>query len=317
MKLKSLNCDFLNDSDILKLNLSNIHSSEQLLAHADLDSLSRQTSIQLKTLKMLKKFIIGQYAPFPQLGNELLSKYVKNLFIIEFGCKKIDDLISNGIYSGEITEILGTYSSGKSQLCYILICNMLNKYPKYKCLYIDSSKNFCIKRVAQLLSTSDDEKRDQKLNSIKIVDCENIFHLIKILSEINKPSNQSHSKETSLNCNLLIIDSLSMLFNVFKSINSCEADFYLCEIINFLNYLSSYMNISVVVTNDVNTDNTGIHLNSAFWKSVPNLVLRLSKLQDSQSSFDRVFQVVKCNRPHLEDSNKKIAYFKITDSGVE
>ena len=77
------------------------------------------------------------------------------------------------------------------------------------------------------------------------------------------------------------------------------------------------MNISVVVTNDVNTDNTGIHLNSAFWKSVPNLVLRLSKLQDSQSSFDRVFQVVKCNRPHLEDSNKKIAYFKITDSGVE
>ncbi len=107
MKIKSLNCAFLSDADIMNLNRMNIHTSEQIISYADLDGLSRKSQVSLKSLKMLKKSIIGQYAPFPQLASDLLAKYVRNLFIVKFGCKKIDDLISKGVYSSEITEIAG------------------------------------------------------------------------------------------------------------------------------------------------------------------------------------------------------------------
>ena len=111
MKIKSLNCAFLSDSDISNLNRVNIHTSEQIVAYADLDALSRLTQVPIRNLKMLKKFIIGQYAPFPEPANEILSKYVRNLNIINFGCPRIDKLISKGVYSSEITDISG--SSGK------------------------------------------------------------------------------------------------------------------------------------------------------------------------------------------------------------
>ena len=151
MKLKSLNCDFLTELDIQKLSRANIQTSEQLITYGDIDSLSRLVAIPVKNLKLVKKFIIGQHAPFPQVGTELLAKYIKNLTIIETGNKSLDDLISNGIYSNEITEITGISSTGKTQFCLNLIANMFHKYAKFNCLYIDSNKNFCIKRLTQLL----------------------------------------------------------------------------------------------------------------------------------------------------------------------
>jgi hypothetical protein len=66
MRLKSLNCDFLSESDIIKLNTHGITTSEQLITYADLDALSRLVAIPVKNLKLVKKFIIGQ-SPFPFL----------------------------------------------------------------------------------------------------------------------------------------------------------------------------------------------------------------------------------------------------------
>jgi len=107
MKIKSLNCAFLSETDITNLNKMNIHTSEQIVSYADLENLSRKSQVSLKSLKMLKKSIIGQYAPFPQLASDLFAKYIRNLLVIKFGCKNIDDLMSKGVYSSEITEITG------------------------------------------------------------------------------------------------------------------------------------------------------------------------------------------------------------------
>lgn len=325
MKLKSLNCDFLTESDVQKLSRANIQTTEQLITYADLDALSRLSTIPVKNLKLVKKYIIGQYAPFPQIGNEVLSKYVKNLFIIETGIAHLDELISNGVYSNEISEIQGSTSSGKTQFCLNLIVNMLAKYSNYKCLYIDSNKNFCLKRMSHLL----DSKLDSKacLKQIKIIDCQNVFHLIHVLSQITKPNTTLTSKvsnctlndEEALNPNLLIIDSLTNLFNMFKTINQLDAQFYLNYVSNCLKYLATNMNLMIVFTSNLDNESS-YHSNSIFyesWKNMSNLILKLNKLDPKTNELKRTVEILKCNRPLiLNTESKSSTCFNINDHGL-
>ena len=168
MKLKGLNCSFLSQADILGLNLVNIQTSEQFVAFSDLENLSRLSGVQLKTLKLVKKFIIGQFSPFPEFGNVLLENFLKKNFIIKTGCNKIDEIISSGIHSSEITEISGASSTGKTQFCFNLIASMLDKYVNFTCLYVDSNRNFCVKLLARLIK----HRLSKKLNNdLSLVNC--------------------------------------------------------------------------------------------------------------------------------------------------
>lgn len=118
MKIKSLSCKGVEDSDIANLNRVNIHTTEQILTYADLEALSRISTVPLKKLKLLRKFIIGEFAPIPETASQLLSKYSNNLIILKFGCHEIDDLVTGGLYSGDITEITGI--SGKCFSIFLL-----------------------------------------------------------------------------------------------------------------------------------------------------------------------------------------------------
>ena len=137
MNLKSLNCQYLKESEIILLNQVNIQTTEQLVAHADLEALSKKCSVDLNKLKQTKKFILGNYCPLPQPAYEILGKYMKRVFSIPFHCQSLDDLMPKGVSSHEITEVCGLTSSGKTQLCLSLVANMAKSYPTYKCLYID------------------------------------------------------------------------------------------------------------------------------------------------------------------------------------
>ena len=117
MNLKSLNCPDLTKRDIILLNQANVLTAEQLVSHADLEVLSKQCAVSFQVLKNVKKFIIGTYAPIPTRAVEDWTKSKQCMHIISTGCKQIDELISNGIYSKEIVEICGPTSSGKTQLC--------------------------------------------------------------------------------------------------------------------------------------------------------------------------------------------------------
>jgi RAD51-like protein 3 len=341
MKLKNLNCTFLSDNDILKLNLINIHTSEQLVTFSDLSTLSRQTSIQLKNLKLIKKFIIGQYSPFPQFGNALFDKYIKKNFITKTGCSQMDLLISSGIYSSEITEITGATSTGKTQLCFNLIAN---SNTKVKCLYVDSSRNFCVKRLVRLLKAKHKNNPvvvEDIAKQIKVVECVDIFHLMDILFSIKKvdinliSNNEKNSETIEFSPNLLIIDNLTSLFCQFKISNSIN--FYLNSVSNCLKYLATQMNMAIVVvtnSNDANASFTyssnsyltsSINFNCLYnstWKSVPNLVVGLKSVpNENERNYVKQFEVVKINRPSISEApaysvNTRVCQFKIEENGL-
>ncbi|RNA32167.1 DNA repair RAD51 -like protein [Brachionus plicatilis] len=319
MKLKSVNCSLLTPQDIIKLNLANIQTTEQLITHSDLDSLSRQTGIPFKQLKIIKKQIIGEYSPFPEPANIILEKYVKNLFIIETGSGQIDDLISNGFYSGEISEITGLSSTGKSQLCFQLISNMVTKHPNYTCLFIDSNKNFCHHRITQLIEqkfskiTINQEKKSNILKLIKTIDCSNVFNLIEILFKLAKPG--SKTPESIDAPNLLIIDSLTPLFSIFRQNSFTEINYYLSYVSTQLKYLcNNHKMMVVVVSNLSNAFNLN---NNPIWSNVPSLIVCLKNdlNEINQRENGRKFELIKCARPFFNDRMQDFVFFKIDKTG--
>ncbi|CAF0713005.1 unnamed protein product [Brachionus calyciflorus] len=269
MKLKSLTSTLLTSSDIVKLSLANIQTTEQLITHTDYESLSRQT----------------------EQANVLLDKYIRNLFIIETGSKEIDELISNGFYSNEISEITGATSTGKTQICFQLIVNMIVKHSHYNCLYIDSNKNFCEKRIENLLDykiSKNELKIDksQKINllkSINKIDCSNIFHLNDILFSLTKSStDETNNHQDSIKMpNLLIIDNITSLFSIFKSNSYTEVNFNLNYVASYLKYLTNNAKMVIlVVSNRSNYENLNNNFNltnNPIWSNAPNLVVCLHK----------------------------------------
>jgi len=49
-------------------------------------------------------------------GTELYSLILENALVFSTGCKGIDDLLGGGIFTGELTELVGAVASGKSQV---------------------------------------------------------------------------------------------------------------------------------------------------------------------------------------------------------
>ena len=336
MKLKSLNCSFLTASDINRLALVNVHTTEQLIAYADLDALSRASSLSVNSLKLIKKFIIGQLSPFPESGEQLLDKYLKRFFIIEFGCKQIDELVLGGIYSSQITEITGSSATGKTQLCFNLIVNMFKAHNSFNCIYIDSNHNFCLKRVLQLFEHANLVPLEKYLKSIQVVNCLNAFHLNDILYSLRKSSSlTSQASSEYLACpNLLIIDNVTCLFNLFKT-NNIETNFYLNYTTNALKYLATNMNMAIVcVTNRNYYELSFSLLNNIFnanpsWSTVCSLQILLEnvcngrktvKYNDNQNEEEDEISVTNenendensfCTR-EINDCNSSIRKFQVT-----
>jgi hypothetical protein len=220
-------------------------------------------------------------------------------------------------------------------MCLNLVVNMLRINQKHTCLYIDSNKNFCIRRIQQLLKTP-----STTLQSVKIIDCQNFFHLLDILSQIKKScaTNQSNSsnEQALANPNLLVVDSLTSLFyslfNKPSVANNLEISFYYNSIMSALSYLATSMNMTVVIT--TNSSSNEIGQSSVFnesWKKFSSVQVVLRELNSTERlelldcvaervNDTRVFEVVKCSRPILDqknNDNKNSCYFKFNDSGFE
>jgi hypothetical protein len=372
MRLKSLNCPFLSSSDISKLQKANVDSTIQLIAHGDIETLSQQTSIPVNTLNMVKKFIIGQFAPIPEQCNVLVERYLKKFFIIEIGSQNLNEMVSGGIYSSEITEITGASATGKTQLCLNLIVNMFKLNPTYTTIYIDSNKNFCLQRLIDVFHTkfpSENQGGTQStqtspvmhkfLKSIKIFDCLNAFHLLDILYRIKKSSSISNTQSSGFtkdqdiipSPNLLIIDSLTSLFSLFR-IKSSESDYYLSCVVQIVRYLAVNMNIALVVITNANSCEASYNsLNSLIndnekWARVPSLHILLEssnisaekrdvinedldldqmslsskdgadKTISKGESISRKLKILRCNRPVL-NCQRRESSFSITSSGIQ
>jgi hypothetical protein len=180
------------------------------------------------------------------------------------------------------------------------------------------------------MNSKNDNKQDESvknnqlkknLEAVKLIKCQNVFHLLSILFKITKPSssllnrpslNDTQNNE-NLSPNLILIDNLSSLFGIFKSNNQLDTQYYLNYLSNQIKYLATSLNIVIIFTSNIDIEVSSIY-SSIFnesWKSMSNVCLKLNKSDGSRN-----YEVLKINRHCFLEFDSTDCIFKIDNFGL-
>uniref|UniRef100_A0A8C6QLW7 RAD51 paralog D n=1 Tax=Nannospalax galili TaxID=1026970 RepID=A0A8C6QLW7_NANGA len=85
------------------------------LAGADLEQVAQQCGLSYKALVALRRVLLAQFSAFPLNGADLYEELKTSTAILSTGIASLDKLLDAGLYTGELTEIVGAPGSGKTQ----------------------------------------------------------------------------------------------------------------------------------------------------------------------------------------------------------
>ncbi|KRX15977.1 Homeobox protein engrailed-1a, partial [Trichinella nelsoni] len=83
-------------------------------------------------------------------GIDLYSDMYRNICAFSTGYEAMDGMLKGGIYSSELTELVGPVGSGKTQFCLTFVANLV-KQTGGRVLFIDTTGGFSGVRLAEIL----------------------------------------------------------------------------------------------------------------------------------------------------------------------
>jgi DNA repair protein RadA len=163
------------------------------------------------------------------------------------GSEDFDDLLNGGFESQAITELVGEFSAGKSQICHTLCvaASQLIKNDLGNIIFVDSENTFRADRIHQI---AEQRGLDPLPILEKIFHCQvySSEHLESVIYDLDKSIEQYNAK-------IVIIDSLISLHRAEYSGRGTLADRQqrLGKMLNKLRRYADIYNIAVVITNQV------------------------------------------------------------------
>ncbi|MHC1601021.1 MAG: DNA repair and recombination protein RadA [Candidatus Nezhaarchaeales archaeon] len=181
-------------------------------------------------------------------ASEFLEKR-KQVGFLTTGCKALDDLLMGGIETQAITELVGEYGVGKTQLCHQLCVTV--QLPREKgglngaALYIDTEGTFRPERILQIAERFGLDGK-QVLDNVIYARAYNSDHQILIVEEAADLIKENNIK-------LIVIDSLISHFRgeYLGRETLAVRQQRLNKHIHQLLRLADVYNLAVVVTNQV------------------------------------------------------------------
>jgi len=168
---------------------------------------------------------------------------------ISTGCKSLDDLLGGGIETKAITEFVGEYGSGKTQICHQLAVMVQLPEEKgglnAKALYIDTEGTFRPERIMQIAKYRGLDPKEA-LKNILYARAYNSDHQMMLVEEAKKYIEKE-------NIRLLVIDSVTAHFRAEYPgrENLAERQQKLSRHLHQLLKIADIYNVAVVVTNQV------------------------------------------------------------------
>ncbi|XP_042464665.1 DNA repair protein RAD51 homolog 4-like isoform X2 [Zingiber officinale] len=218
-------------------------------------------------------------------GLELLEDAKQNKHVLPSGCEGIDILLEGGFRIGQLTEIVGPSSSGKTQMCLRSALGVADMNLG-SVFFLDTCNSFSSNRIASMINqhtaTSVEEDGETRVKRIMSrILCQSvydIFELLDILRQLeNRLSYQEKSNGNSIR--LLIIDSIATLVAPILGSKNSQGRMLTISTGILLKRIANDYNLSVLVTNQMVGGQRG-HLKPALgesWKSIPHVQLLLSR----------------------------------------
>ncbi|XP_022365611.1 DNA repair protein RAD51 homolog 4 isoform X2 [Enhydra lutris kenyoni] len=153
------------------------------LVSADLEDVAQKCALSYKALVALRRVLLAQFSAFPCNGADLYEELKTSTAILSTGIQSLDKLLDAGLYTGEVTEIVGGPGSGKTQVCLRVAANVAYSLQQ-NVLYIDSNGGLTASRILQLLQarTPDEEQQVSSASAtVKVVVVDSVTAVVSPL----------------------------------------------------------------------------------------------------------------------------------------
>ncbi|KAK6638647.1 hypothetical protein RUM43_006914 [Polyplax serrata] len=208
--------------------------------------LSNITGLPYDKILKIKDVILLKYSSPLKRGDKYYLDTIKHCAIIPSGIKQLDSILDGGFMTGNIYEVCGLEGSGKTQLCMSVALNICLNSP-HQVLFMDTKYDISVQRLVQMLSAQNVFNKSKVLEKIKICHPTSACKLLNDLHHLT--TSLSQSSERYLGFKLIIIDSLSILFQSFY--NFAEGNTVLNKIANIMKMLVVEYHLAILITNFV------------------------------------------------------------------
>uniref|UniRef100_A0A8D1AHK3 RecA family profile 1 domain-containing protein n=1 Tax=Sus scrofa TaxID=9823 RepID=A0A8D1AHK3_PIG len=194
------------------------------LVSADLEEVAQKCGLSYKALVALRRVLLAQFSAFPCNGADLYEELKTSTAILSTGIRSLDKLLDAGLYTGEVTEIVGGPGSGKTQVCLCVAANVAHSLQQ-KVLYIDSNGGLTASRILQLLQarTSDEEEQAGALQRIQVVRVFDIFQMLDVLQDLRGAVAQQVSSSAGT-VKVVVVDSVTAVVSPLLGGQQREGD---------------------------------------------------------------------------------------------
>ncbi|GAA55738.1 ribose-phosphate pyrophosphokinase [Clonorchis sinensis] len=243
--------------------------TENIVPSSTSEQIKRQPDT--KDATALRNLLRKHWCPQAVSCDTLYSLETSSRKVFSTGLPKLDELLSGGIRTGELTELIGKPAVGKTQFCLTLCAELVIKVPTASILYIDTGGNFSAPRLLALLQvSSSNESAAGFMKRIRCCAAPDITGLIEILvqtrlhlakssglHQANTDTNLSPWVQFFFNLKLIIVDSLAMPFLPFMGVVPQAAKAQLSVAIMEIQRIVVLQNCAVVATNHARFSTTG------------------------------------------------------------
>ncbi|XP_017411391.1 DNA repair protein RAD51 homolog 4 isoform X1 [Vigna angularis] len=257
-----------------------LHDIDALIALAD-NHCASQTLKQ--GIDQLLSIIDARHPPLLN-GLQLLEDVQRNKHVLSTGCEGIDALLGGGLREGQLTELVGSSASGKTQAC-LLSASTVAKH-KSSVIYLDTGNSFSPHRIARFVGQSSGYDSENQADHMlkKVLDriiCHSVFDIYQMLDVLHqlKINLRSEIVKSNQHVRLLIVDSISSLITPILGGSNPQGHALMISAGYLLKKLAHEHNIAVLVTNHVVRGEDGISKPALgeSWKSVPHVRLLFSQ----------------------------------------
>ncbi|XP_004870696.1 DNA repair protein RAD51 homolog 4 isoform X2 [Heterocephalus glaber] len=257
------------------------------LATADLEEVAQKCGLSYKALVALRRVLLAQFSAFPFNGADLYEELKISTAILSTGIGSLDKLLDAGLYTGEVTEIVGGPGSGKTQVCLCVAAHVAHSLQQ-NVLYIDSNGGLTASRLLQLLQarTQDEEEQAGALQRIQVAHAFDIFRMLDELQDLRGAVAQQVTGSSGT-VKVVVVDSVTAVVSPLLGGQQREGLALMMQLARELKTLARDLGIAVLVTNHMTRDRDSGRLKPALgrsWSFVPSTRVLLDSPEEAGTS---------------------------------